>query len=306
MKRRLVRHVLDMLALACLLLYSAAGLGDTPREISDHPGFRPDSPQAASFVAEHDKVTIVVHPTIVRRAQRTAHSFASQSQLVELLGAAGIAARSGNTRVNLGRLVRQSQWELFQSDLSRIAEKVSGRHPDAHYHLVLEFLLPVSDGEIFGIECYIVDQEGNNAFSFLLNSHHRLFVDARLVARNSSEEARSEMFARATQAAFAALQAQIAEQQGKADRAAAREAMLASGDYAEVVFDDFEAMVPTRIDAHGVPVGFVTFSDGRSRIDVSTTVSHPVVPGAAPGNRVLQLQMDVESWAGFAHFFLFS
>jgi hypothetical protein len=295
-----------MSAVVCLLLYSATGVVDSPRETSDHPGFRPDSPQAATFVAEYDTATIVVHPTIVRRAQRTAHSFASQSQIIELLGAAGMTARPGNTRVDLGRLPRQSQWDLFQSDLGRIADKVRGRHPDARYHLVLELLLPVSDGEIFGIECYIVDQEGNNAFSFLLNSHHRLFVDAHLFARNSSEEARSEMIARATRAAVAALQSQIAEQQGKAERVAAREAMLASGDYVEVVFDDFEAMVPTLIDAHGVPVGFVTFSDGRSRIDVSTTVSHPAVPGAAPGNQVLQLNMDVEGWAGFAHFFLFS
>ena len=306
MKRRLVRHVSHMSVVACLLLYSATGAGDSPRQTIDHPGFRPDSPQAAEFIAAYDKATIIVHPTIVRRAQRTAHSSRSQAQIIELLGAAGIMARPGNTRVDFGRLPRQSQWDLFQSDLSRIAEKVKGRHPDAQYHLMLEFLLPVSDGEIFGIECYVINQEGENAFSFLLNSHHRLFVDARLVARNSSEEARSEMFARATQVAVVALQAQIAEQQGKAERAAVREAMLAAGEYVEVVFDDFEAAVPTQIDAHGVPVGFVTFSDGRSQIDVSTTDSHPAVPGAAPGNHVLRLEMNVESWAGFAHFFLFS
>ena len=306
MKRRRVRHVSDMSVVAYLLLYAAMSLGDSPRETTDHPGFRPESPLAAAFVAELDKATIVVHPTIVRRVQRTAHSFASQSQIVETLGTAGMAVRPGNTRVDLGKLPHQPQWDLFQSDLSRIAEKVRGRHPDARYHLVLEFLLPVSDAEIFGIECYVINQEGENAFSFLLNSHHQLFVDARLFARNSSEEARSEMFARATQAAVAALQAQIAAQRGKAERVDARGAMLAAGEYAEVVFDDFEATVPTKIDAHGVPVGFVTFTDGGSQINVSTTDSHPAVPGAAPGNRVLQLEMNVESWAGFAHFFLFS
>lgn len=306
MKSRLARHVPHMSVVACLLLYCATGAGDSPRETTDHPGFRPESPQAAEFVAEYDKVTIIVHPTIVRRAQRTAHSFASQSQILELLDAAGITAKPGKTRVDLGRLDRQSQWDLFQGDLSRIAERVKGRHPDARYHLVLEFLLPVSDGEIFGIECYVIDQEGRNAFSFLLNSHHRLFVDARLFARNSSEEARAEMFARATEAAVAALQAQIAEQQGKANRAETRDAMLAAGEYAEVIFDDFESAVPAQIDAHGVPVGFVTLTDGRSQIDVSTSESRADVPGAAPGNHVLRLDLNVDGWAAFAHFFLLS
>lgn len=217
---RVKRYSPQVFAVVCLLLGGAASMGDAPREVADQPGFRPDSPQAGTFVAALDDATLVVHPAIVRRAQRTAHSFASRSQSVELLEAAGIAAMPGNSRVDLGQLAGRSQWDLFQNSLPRIAEAVKGRHLEAQYHLVLEFLLPVSDGEIFGIQCYVLDQEGNNAFSFLLNSHHRLFAAAKLFARNRSEEARSAMLARATEVAIAALQEQIRQQQDAAQVAA--------------------------------------------------------------------------------------
>ncbi len=287
------------------MLCGAAGFAHEPREAVDTPGFRPHSPQAAAFVAAFDSATVAVHPTIVRRSRRTAHSFDSRSRVIELLAADGIAAVPGSARIDFGRLVARSQWDLFQSGLQRVAEAVRGRQPAVQYHLVLEFLLPVSDGEIFGIECYVVDQQGNNAFSFLLNAHHKIFVDARVAAEDSSEAARTAMLARATGAAIVALRTQVAGEKGRAAWAAAREAALAAGDFEEVVFDDFESAVPSTVDAHGVPLGFTVFTDGRSSIDVSTTREHPPVPDAGPDNHVLRLDMNVEGWAAFAHFFLF-
>jgi len=174
------------------------------------PGFRPESEYANTFLDTVNSSTIAVYPTLVRRATRTAHDFHSQHHAAAFINEHQIAtAEIVRKRVDLGAPRGNSQWELFQSDLNRIADALQQQLPDAQYHLLLEFVLPVRDEKIFGVHCYILDQQGQNAFSFLLNSHHQLFVDAKLVAKNSSEEARAEMMARATEVVLQALHAQL-------------------------------------------------------------------------------------------------
>ena len=72
----------------------------------------------------------------------------------------------------------------------------------------MEFLVPGGQ-EIFAIESYILDKDGNNAFSFLLNSHHEMFASARLRAKDSTEAARTKMFSDATRLVVTALQRQL-------------------------------------------------------------------------------------------------
>lgn len=267
----------------------------------DEAGFRPYTPHAAAFVAALDTATIAVHPTLVRRKQRTAVSFHSQAQIIDELNAAGIHAVRGGQRIDLGPLYGESQWDIFQRDMAKVREAVSGSQPQAQYHLVLEFLLPVSDDWIFGIECYVLDQQGNNAMSFLLNAHHRLFAQAGLKTATDSEDARRAMEARATAIAVQALLANIERER----RSAARLAAFADTKFEAVVFDDFESPVPTKVDREGVPVGFFSFTDGTSTVEFSTTADYPPLPAAAAGNRVLRLDMNVQNWAGFGHFFLY-
>lgn len=201
---------LKLLAGAVLLLAPmTAALHEHEVKVPD-PGFRPDSEHSAVFLEALDTATIAVYPSIVRRNNRTAHSFASQEQIIALLNEKGIgAAIEGKRRIDLGALPRASQWELFQNSMWRIAEELQDRPPDADYRLVVEFLFPVSNQAVFGIECYILDRNGKNAFSFLLNSHHQLFVDTRLVAAGTSEAARAALLKRATQLAVIALEQQI-------------------------------------------------------------------------------------------------
>ncbi|MBT8091181.1 MAG: tetratricopeptide repeat protein [Gammaproteobacteria bacterium] len=93
--------------------------------------------------------------------------------------------------------------------MQRIAEVQRSHAFEAEYLLVMEFLFPVNDQTIFGIQCYVLDKAGENAFSFLLNSHHQLFVDADLIAKGTSEAARAKLMAKATQAGVTALKQQI-------------------------------------------------------------------------------------------------
>ena len=200
-------HTLILTLGVCLCPSSV--LADEPGQTISEPGFRPPSEHAAGFLDNAGAAQIAVLPTLVRREKRTAHSFASQQQVVDFLNESGTAtARANSLRVDLGPLRRRSQWEIFQYGVLSIAEKLKGREPDAGYTVVMEILVP-GDNEVFGIEVYVLDRQGRSAFSFLLNSHHELFVDAKLVARNSSEEAREKMIENATRIGLAALEAQI-------------------------------------------------------------------------------------------------
>jgi len=78
------------------------------------PGFRPESQYAATFLDTAGTTTIAVLPTLIRRTDRTAHSFSSQQQIVDFLADAGIAtAVAKPQRIDLGPLRRPSQWEIF-------------------------------------------------------------------------------------------------------------------------------------------------------------------------------------------------
>ena len=199
-----------------LLLMPRALSHEVETKIPD-PGFRPESEHAAAFLGALDTATIAVYPTLMRRESRTACSFASQKQVVALLNQGGaLTVRAARNRVDLGALRGASQWDIFERDMQRIGESLTKWKSDARYHLFMEFLLPVSDQNIFGVHVFILDAEGRNAFSFLLNSHHQAFVDARLVAEDSSEAARTRLMERATQLAVAALEAQIGQAQAPA------------------------------------------------------------------------------------------
>jgi len=203
-------RVLRLAATICLVAFSLAAWAHETEIKTADPGFRPPSEYAPAFLESLDTTTIAVYPTIVRRADRTAHSFASQSQIIDLLNNENIVtAVTGRRRIDLGKLQGRSQYGLFLEDGRRIAE-VQRSHPsDAEYLLVMEFLLPENNQTIFGIQCYVLDGNGENAFSFLLNSHHQLFVDANLIAKGTSEAARAKLMAKATQAGVTALKQQI-------------------------------------------------------------------------------------------------
>lgn len=196
-------------ALLALALFAVPfANADKPQQTIPDPGYRPEGYFSPSFVEALDNTTISVLPTLVRRTGRTAHSFASQQQIVAHLNGRGIAASIKPKRIDLGPLRRPSQWEIFQYGADSVAEAVKGYETGADYTLVMEILVP-NDQAVFGIEVYIVDQVGAHALSFLLNEHHEMFAEAGLVARNSSEAARSEMIKKATAIGLVALDKQL-------------------------------------------------------------------------------------------------
>ena len=70
------------------------------------------------------------------------------------------------------------------------------------------------------------------------------------------------------------------------------------------IIDDFESGLPFGADGNGNLIGFFTFNDGNSTVEIDTTDIPPAaVPGSEAGNNVLQMDADVEVFAGFLHAF---
>lgn len=287
-----------LLALGAGLLVCGAAWGHRAETTIPEPGFRPEAPAEVQFLAQLGTARIAVLPTLIRRIERTAHSFTSQGQAVRFLNEAGIGeAWAVNRRIDRGRLDPDSQWNIFQGSLTALGQSLARSEIDADYVLALEILVP-GDQNVFGIECYLVTRTGTNAFSFLLNEHHEVFAQAGLVA-SDSEAARVAMIAHATDLAMASLEQQIAKAQQCAAAGAGEEPARPVSD----MVDDFQAPLPSGLDLNGIPLGFSTFSDDQSRVGLAITTDHPPVPGESPGNAVLEVALEVESWAGILHRF---
>ncbi|NHA14440.1 carbohydrate binding domain-containing protein [Thioalkalivibrio sp. XN279] len=286
------------LALVALLLASPLGNAHKAESTSPEPGFRPEAPAEARFLADLGGATIAVYPTIIRRAERSAHSFKSQELVIAFLNEEGTGrAIAAHKRIDRGRMLPDSQWNIFQGGLATVAGQLAEAPVDAGYSLVLEILVP-DDRVVFGIQCYVVNAAGENAFSFLLNEHHQMFAAAGLVA-GESQAARDAMIENATRVAMQALKQQLARVEPCAGAAPTRIPTQPASD----LIDGFETGLPSGFDPHGIPLGFSTFNGDRSRARISTTPDHPPVPGERPGNSVLKLELEVDTWAGVLHRF---
>src|SRR3954469_24670476 len=68
-----------------------------------------------------------------------------------------------------------------------------------------------------------------------------------------------------------------------------------------IIVDNFETGLPAGHDANGVAVGFNTFQDPNSSVSISTAVPPAAVPGVSDPNKVLQVNLNVVSFAGLTH-----
>ncbi|HSR87523.1 MAG TPA: hypothetical protein VLL07_01105, partial [Pontiella sp.] len=157
--------------------------------------------------------TVQVHPSIVRTPTNTSFSAESQQQVVAFLNAEKIVkAVPDKMEFEVGEIKGRGQFDWFQNDMESIGQEVEALETDADYILVMEVLFPPQRGNrqsVFGIHCIVLDTEGQNVFSFLLNSHHRMFVDAQMEGEGDSGAVRDALVEQATSVGLAALAQQI-------------------------------------------------------------------------------------------------
>lgn len=199
-----------VLAGAALCLSVAAH--ETAEKSSD-PGFRPECERASVFVADIQTATVQVHPSIIRTPTNTTFSAESQQQVVAFLNTEKVVkAVPDNMEFDVGEIKGRGQFDWFQNDLETISRKVESLQTEADYILVMEVLFPPERGNsqsVFGIHCMVVNTEGQNVFSFLLNSHHRMFADAQMHGEGESGPVRDALVEQATRVGLAALVQQL-------------------------------------------------------------------------------------------------
>jgi len=190
----------------CVFLLYACSQSSHQHSIS--PAYRPQSEYAAEFVTQLKHSTLEVYPSILRMVGGTSFSVQSQQQIISRLNRSQIThAVSKDGSIDLGKLQYSPQWDIFVSDMHAITERLVNKESDAQYSLVMEFLFTPEPQALWGIHCYLFDRQRNNAFSFLLNSHHKLFVEAGFTSKLTSSL--DSQLQRATDVALTALVDQL-------------------------------------------------------------------------------------------------
>ena len=202
----------------CLFIFLIATCAQTGHQHSASSAYRPNSEYAELFANSLKTSTVAIYPTIVRTTKGTRYSEISQRQIVSLLNDNEITSAAAKSRnIDPGPLKNPPQWEIFVHDMNSVAANIQGKESNEDYSLVMEVILSPENQSVWGIHCFIYDRQGNNVFSFLLNSHHRLFSNAKLSAQDTSETARTELINKATEVGVDAL-VQLVESARKLDQ----------------------------------------------------------------------------------------
>ncbi|MEE4161449.1 MAG: carbohydrate binding domain-containing protein [Woeseiaceae bacterium] len=266
-------------------------------------GYRPPSELADSFVESLPTAEIVVFPTVIRDPFVSRYSLESRDLAIRLLEEYGVGGVTASDReLHLGEPAAPSQYAMFQNAIRTMAEEIGRTSSGVDYFLLIDVLFPPGPRdklEVFGIHMYVLTPQGDNAFSFILNSHHDAFRAARLESSDATARGKERLAVRGTTVAVEALKKQVAD----ARACIAREAGRTSPRPGSPMIDDFEHGLVRGTDRYDVEVGFSTFAGPDSRVKMSTTDRHPSVPGKASRNSVLQMNLNVKSWAGVLHRF---
>ena len=114
--------------------------------------------------------------------------------------------------VDLSGSKAKVQFGLFKDSMKRFAGHLEEHPEDGQYFFLTELMVtPIPSGglAVGGIQCYVLDSGGGDAFSFLLNSHHRLFVEAGLRTDAATAESLAGLTRNATDTVVEALRLQL-------------------------------------------------------------------------------------------------
>lgn len=186
----------------------------------DVPGYRPECEGAERFLAEVGTSRIAVLPAVVRTRQGTRFSAPSQKAAVDFLKEHGLGRpEARKIEPDLGEPEGQFQFALFQSDMQKLGP-ITSKLPDHDYSLtIVQLVTPTPDQglAVGGIHIYLLDAQGSNAFSFLLNSHHKALNDAKLRSAAAADKDLDALVVKATAVALESLRRQVQDARGDGD-----------------------------------------------------------------------------------------
>ncbi len=156
------------------------------------PGFRPESALDQEFINSYKESKFIVYPTITRSIDTTTWSKLVSKEFAENLKRhENLHIRLNENSLDPGELMGNSQFDFFNNDMVRLGNEIKLKKENVDYHIIPEIVFePKRQGTlfVFGIHIFILNNVGENVFSFLLNSHHELFVGAKLYAYEPNEK----------------------------------------------------------------------------------------------------------------------
>jgi len=152
---------------------------------------------------------ITVFPGVVKNDNGTTYHLASRDTIASFFQNRGVSSvHLADVEVGLGGLEGlNSQWALFERSMPLFSDHLKTNPIDSGYALMAEYVVEETINVIHVIQCYILDSDGEDAFSFLLNSHHKLFTDARL--ETEAVKSRDESIGKGADVIVKALQYQF-------------------------------------------------------------------------------------------------
>jgi hypothetical protein len=192
-------------------------IGCTTNEVPviDLPAHRPPSDERAeaSFQERLGETSITVFPAVVQTFQGASYDEIPQTMLADFFSTENLATTvDSGEHVDLSTTTARTQHEHFTENIAAFSNYLKANPVTTEYALVAEFLVSPrkTGGEaVGGIQCYVLDAKGNNAFSFLINSHHRLFNEADLKTPTDSDDARAHLVRESTQVLLESLRRQL-------------------------------------------------------------------------------------------------
>jgi hypothetical protein len=252
------------------------------------------------FFADLGSTSIKVYPTYIKRmakndsgkplghdSEDSSYDSGETQRLAAFLRCQCLADVTVSTEeVPLDREWQWTQYGILKASSRAFGDYVAAHPIETEYAMMAEYVIPHSN--VWAVHLYVVNAKGELVWIAHLNSHFDVF-------RNINPQSPSE----GTRVLLAFLRTGLPDTSGKC---AAHEAAAAVRTPPGVLYD-FEAELPSGFDSNGIPLGFSTFSDGKSSVRISRTDDHPTREEEATGNHVLRLDLDVVGWAGFVNIF---
>jgi hypothetical protein len=162
-----------------------------------NPGFLYESDLNQAFKNSYKDSKFIIYPTITRAIDTTTWSeLLSKTFAKKLKRDEDLNIILTEDLLNPGDLIGRAQFEFFKNDMERLGDEVRMKKEKTDYYIIPEILFAPKRNEtlfVFGIHVFILNNEGENVFSFLLNSHHELFTEANLYAYNPNESDLEEL-----------------------------------------------------------------------------------------------------------------
>jgi len=132
---------------------------------------------------ELSNASVMVYPTFVRKFSGSIYDSNSARDIAATLKDIGFeSVRVSNYEIPITGETYMIQWKLFNQSKDLFVSYLKANPVDTDYVVLAEYLItPLRSGgqAAGGIHCFVLDKKGRVGLEILLNSHHKIFAEAK-------------------------------------------------------------------------------------------------------------------------------